>query len=182
MDGVHFRRSVEEDKEQLSRLMKKYFSVDDAWYGDNPYNGLNGRYLVAIDNKTDRLIAFTGMEMYDAERSRFNGHEVDWTACDEEFRGHGIVTELLREVIRETFEKDTSRPIYCSCWTGAYEDMSCGIHLKTAMKVLGFKEIEVTNVCDSKYMIDCRKGCSCFKDGHYCKCAEILYRLESIKK
>lgn len=160
MSSITYRRNTQEDTLQIQKLFSNCFGdrSDNKW----GYEISVGRYLCAFDG--DRLVGFTGI----LSKSNYNGYEVDWSCVDIEYRGQGIMTELLsQELIRIGYDKD----VYCSCWAvGVGSD----INLRNAMDTLGFKLVVPKRITyDSRVQRFCKTGCVNY---HYdCKCREDLY-------
>lgn len=177
MDGVYYRKTTLKDLAGVTKLIRENFGYPENWNLHSPYEAFKGRYLIAVDSKTNEIVAVTGMNSYD-EAAWFNGYEISWTCCDTRYRGHGIVTEMMRIVIKEAFENDPKIPVYCSCWTGRVGGETGEINLKHAMNELGFKEVRLIRIYDSEFNTLCKRHCVNFRKGKPCSCREVLYKLE----
>lgn len=159
---LEYRKSTEIDRNKIDTIMHICFGDG---YQDISLNEINNRYLLAFDN--DKLIAMTGL----CESLEYVGKEIDWTCILPEYRGRGIITNMIREVI-----KDCQDDIYCSCWRLIGDDK---VNLDYAMQELGFVcVVKDHKKYDNMYHQVCL-GCVKRYDG--CKCCEDLY-LRNFKK
>lgn len=153
---ITFRRSTVDDLDAVSDLINQCFGFRE----DNPLYNIESRYLLAFDEH--KLVAMTGIIF----SSKYNGLEVDWTGVDKDYRGTGLITNMLRNLLSEH-----KCDVYCSCWR-LYNRKDVNLHF--AMKELGFtllreshkkynsKECEVCKVCVNNI-------------GDNCICCEDLY-------
>lgn len=149
--------STQLNKDEISELINLCFGNRDLF---GVLDNLDDRYLLAFDN--NKLIAMTGI----SESKELKGLEIDWTCVHPDYRGKGIITTLLKELV-EGVRKD----IYCSCWRMGNVRQP---NLHHTMQKLGFKEMireyrkytsKVSKVCDSCVM----------RRKDICRCCEDLY-------
>ena len=155
---LEIRKSTENDKENISNLLKMCFGNRDK-YGAT--DNLENRYILVYDK--EKLIAMTGLI---EESPDYYGAEIDWTCVHPDYRRKGIVTKIVSIVI-EGCEKD----IYCSCLrlygTGS-------VNLQYCMDKLDFQCVKPSHKkFFSKYTKVCN-DCIYKLDGG-CKCEEDLY-------
>jgi GNAT superfamily N-acetyltransferase len=129
-------------------------------------DNIEKRYLLIFDG--DTLIGMTGLIEHS---SNFKGAEIDWTCILPKYRRRGIITNALRELV-----KDCNSDIYCDCWKLQDNDKP---NLHYAMEQLGFDiQIEgykryssihtsICNQCINKNL----QNCYCQVDLYvkYCK-------------
>jgi predicted GNAT family N-acyltransferase len=157
-----YRRSTQQDYIAIDKLLKSCFG-DRAKYG--ALDNLENRYLLAFDG--DKLIAMTGL----CNNSPvFFGAEIDWTCMLPEYRGKGIVVNMIKEII-----KDCTTDIYCSCLR---LHNNSKINLHHSMQALGFECVGKSyKTFDSRYHKAC-DDCIYKLDGP-CACYEDLYLRKS---
>lgn len=150
-----YKYSTQLDKDKISELVNICFGNRDLF---GVLDNLDNRYLLAFDN--NKLIAMTGI----SESKELKGLEIDWTCVHPDYRGKGIITTLLKELV-EGWHKD----IYCSCWRMGNNNK---INLHHAMQKLGFKETireyrkyysKVSKVCD-RCVMKSKGVCICYED------------------
>lgn len=168
------RRTTEDDANQIDDLVRQCFGID---YSRKHLYKLKDRYLVAEHKETHEIVAMTGICLckpgeFDDHTTDLLGYVVDWTCCDEKYRGYGIVTRLLRQCLSEV---DDKYPVYCSCWAGGNKTGNDEIHLRFAMKELGFREyIHAHKVYRNTSHQKC-KFCAIEDKNTECNCREDLY-------
>jgi GNAT superfamily N-acetyltransferase len=157
MDIV-YRKSTQQDFIAIDRLLKTCFG-DRFKYG--ALDNLDDRYLLAFHN--NRLIGITGLTV---NSPLFNGAEIDWTCLLPEYRGYGIIVNMISQVI-----EGCSQDIYCSCLRLHNSDK---INLHHSMEALGFQCIVKNHkTFNSKYHPACND--CIYKSDVKCVCYEDLY-------
>lgn len=155
---IIYRKSKNNDRENINNLLKICFGEREN-YG--ALDNLEGRYLLAFEN--EKLVAMTGVML---SSPAFCGSEVDWTCVLPEFRGNGLVTNMLKEALKET-----KCDVFCSCLRLHENDK---VNLYHAMNENDF-------VCLIKNYKTFKKGITkaCFDcvydKGENCFCSEDLY-------
>ena len=102
-----FRKSTEQDREQLRTLFNKCFGEMAEREGALAW--VENRYMIAVYN--NEIVSCTGI--LPTDKSEFNGHEITWTCTDIKHRHQGLIIELLQRCEEEL---NDNLPIYCSCW------------------------------------------------------------------
>ncbi|MBQ6696706.1 MAG: GNAT family N-acetyltransferase [Lachnospiraceae bacterium] len=158
-EGLSFRYTVAEDLLQIRHLVEQRFGNRDD-YG--VYDKLEGRYLVAVTEDAE-IVAMTGL----IDSKAYLGLEVDWTCLKKEYEGRGLVTAMLGHLLQKT-----KQDVYCSCWRWKGKS----IHLKGAMKRLGFVPVMEPRVIYHSEYTNCKQICVAYEpDGGCCTCCEDLY-------
>lgn len=155
MDNLTYRFSTEEDKEIIERLLALKFGTRDG-----SLLNLNGRYYLAF-NELGELVAMTGI----SSNTKFNGLEVDWTCTHDDYIRKGVITDMIRVLI-----KDVKEDVYCSCWRWDGQP----INLRHTMVTLGFMPVLVPRIAQSTQYSNCAGICTHYNGG-VCKCFEDLY-------
>lgn len=133
-------------------------------FGDRDQFGvlenIEKRYWLIFDG--DKLVGMTGLLNDSPE---YNGAEIDWTCLLPKYRGRGIMTNAIKEVI-----KNCDKDIYCSCWKNKGKDK---INLHNSMDELGFVLVSEGH---KKYNSKSTKACAvCVNRVTDCYCQEDLY-------
>lgn len=153
---VTTRYSKENDLDSIKKLIESRFGVRETAYTD-----LNDRYLLLFDD--EKLIGMTGCNL----SPLYNGYEIDWTCIQKEYEGHGYMSKLMEQAIKNYLKYD----IYCSC---LHMSNKKEINLKHIMDKLNFQCcIEKRIQFNSKY-INCKNICIIDKNEN-CNCWEDLY-------
>lgn len=112
----------------------------------------------------------TGLSNVNAEHGNC---DIDWTCCDPEYRGNGIVSHMLDVLL-----KDEKRDIYCSCLVEPTKEIP---NLHGILSKRGFHCVEKGHIvfCASDkmhfpFLVDPCKICN-FRTGDNCTCREDLY-------
>ena len=155
---ITYRYSTVGDADAINGLIERHFGLRKEC---GALEALDGRYLLAFDG--DRLVALTGI----SGDTQFDGLEVDWTCCDEAYRHHGLITDMLRRCL-----KGADRDVYCSCW---HEQGHEHVNLHHAMSELGFELLlKQCRAYKAPYYKACI-ACARYHDGIACECTEDLY-------
>jgi predicted GNAT family N-acyltransferase len=158
MNSIKYRSSVTDDKEDITALLSTCFG-DREKYG--AVDDLEGRYLLACDE--DKIVAMTGLIQ---DSPDYNGNEIDWTCVLPEYRGLGLITTMMRDLL-----KLQTADVYCSCLRIGDNER---INMYYAMQEFGFqcvvKEHKKFNILYDKVCLDC-----IHKNNKTCFCAEDLY-------
>ena len=126
-------------------------------------------YIVAEDNS--KIVAISGI--VDKSDSLYDGYEVAWTCCDEEYRHKGIVTNILKQCIEKL--PDDGVPVYCDCWRVNFNEKT---NLDSTMKNLGMKLFYINIAVYNKDYISVCRTCPYRNDSERCHCVMDLYRKE----
>lgn len=173
--NIIYRRSVENDKEQLERLFKESFGMVADTGG--ALSTIEDRYVVAelvtedAEGKDEagyrpRIIAASGI--LPVSRSEYCGYEITWTCTTKEYRKKGIIVEILKQCEREL--PDDHLPIYCDCWRIKDNEH---INMVSVMKHLGMQEVIRGRI---KRVYPHNKSCvGCIYAEEECYCHGDLY-------
>lgn len=159
-----FRKVTESDIEQIKALLFKCFGEMAEKRG--ALKCLE-KYLVAEDN--GKIIAISGI--VNKSDSLYNGYEIAWTCCEEEYRHKGIVTNILKRCIEKL--PNDGAPLYCDCWRVNFNDK---INLHSTMKNLGMKLFFVNVAAYNKDYTAVCKTCPYRNDSERCHCVVDLYK------
>lgn len=172
---IVYRRSVDQDKEQLERLFEESFGLLAATGG--ALSTIRDRYVVAEvvtddadreeeGNVPPRIVAVSGI--LPVSRSEYCGYEITWTCTTKEYRKKGIIVEILKQCEKEL--PDDHLPIYCDCWRIRDNEH---INLVSVMKHLGMREVVKDRI---KRVYPHMKSCEgCVYAGEGCYCYGDLY-------
>ena len=162
--NIAYRFSRKSDLRIILTLLEKCFGDRS----DCNIDPSNGGFLLAFDGR--RLVAMTGLSNVSADS---NQCDIDWTCCDPEYRGNGIISHMLDELL-----KDEKRDIYCSCLVEPTKEIP---NLHGILSKRGFHCVEKGHIvfCASDkmhfpFLVDPCKICN-FRTGDNCTCREDLY-------
>ena len=163
---ILYRKSKQDDYNSIKNLLETCFG-DRRQCG--ALDNLENRYLLAFDD--NKLVAMTGLIL---ESIEFNGSEIDWTCIYPEYRGNGIITNMLENLL-----ETTDRNVFCSCLK-LYGNEK--VNLYYAMNRLGFNctlknykrfDSDITKACDV---------CNHKKLPHCVCCEDVFVRLQPLNK
>lgn len=155
MKVLKYRYSTVEDWGIIFDLLKLCFGfIHPDWNGN-----LDGRYFMAFDD--DKLVAVTGVN----STGIYKGLEVDWTCVLPEYRGHNIMTIMLKHLLDSATED-----VYCSCW----RVLNNPINLHKAMYQCGFEQVQEGRHVYSKQWYYACDDCI-YHNVVNCRCCEDLY-------
>lgn len=152
------RKSTVNDSKIVAALLLVCFG-DRVKYG--AINNLEDRYFLAFEG--NQLVAMTGLQK---ESPLYYGSEIDWTCVLPEYRGRGIITNLMSMAIKEC-----DNDIYCSCLR-LHDNTK--VNLDFCMKILGF---ELVQKAHKRFCALYNKECDdcVYKTDGDCICCEDLY-------
>ncbi|MCQ2965973.1 MAG: GNAT family N-acetyltransferase [Alphaproteobacteria bacterium] len=155
-----FRKSIDDDKNQLAELFVSAFGFMAEKGG--ALQPIKDRYWVALFK--EHIVAVTGI--LPIEKSDYNGYEVTWTCTAVDHRKKGLIVHMLKMAEQEL--PDDHIPLYCDCWR--IRDNKT-INMVSVMKHMGMIEIlrerikrkfPHSNICSSCPLKS--EQCYCFGD------------------
>lgn len=158
---VVLRDAIPEDRPKVQKVLEECFG---SYFMIGQGLDVVGKHYKVIE-VGNRVVAFSGI--LPPTQTTFDGYEISWTGCLQEYRKHGYITKIIKACLEEI--PNDGMPVYCSCWR--VKDNSY-INLHGVMQGLGFKEIErATNplrITDNNYQcIGCVNNCAdcyCYND------------------
>lgn len=126
-------------------------------------------WKISCCRRERKIIAISGI--VDKSDSLYNGYEISWTCCEEEYRHRGIVTNILKQCIEKL--PNDGIPLYCDCWRINFNDK---INLHSTMKNLGMKLFFVNVAVYNKDYTSVCKTCPYRNDSEKCHCVVDLYK------
>ena len=159
-----FRKASILDKDNIKELLFKHFGEMAEKRG-----ALDRIDFYTVAEINNEIVAISGI--IPPEFSLFNGYEITWTCCKEEYRHKGIVTEILKRCLSEL--PNDGLPLYCDCWRINFNK---DINLSSTMRNLEMKQFFVNvMVYNKQYSVACNT-CPYRNESEQCHCSTDLYK------